>query len=131
MNTEFDDIKIVSLDDNASYKSDQRSALMHVALCLSASAPSEWSDYFNQRWKQHFYMMKRSASVSGNRLEIYCVPEELKSDHLSELKKIISESNHAYRQNLVHAQHKAATQAAAETADREKLTAIKASLKFD
>lgn len=131
MITEFEDIKIVSLDDKASYKSDPSSALMHVVLSLSASAPHEWSNYFNQRWRQQFYMMKRNASVSGKRLEIYCVPDDLQNDHIPELNKVIAETNHAYRQHLAHTQQKAATQAAAEAAEREKLASIKAGLKFD
>ncbi|KNH27953.1 hypothetical protein [Pseudomonas farris] len=131
MMTEFEDIKIVSLDDKASYKSDPSSALMHVVLSLSASAPYEWSNYFNQRWLQQFYMMKRNASVSGKRLEIYCVPDDLQNDHIPELNKVIAETNHVYRQHLAHTQKKAATQRAAEAAEREKLASIKAGLKFD
>lgn len=131
MDTEFEDIKIVSLDDNASYKSDPSSSLMNVVLNLSASAPHEWSDYFNQRWQQQFYMMKRNASVSGKRLEIYCVPEELQNNHIPELNKIIVETNNVYRQYLANTQQKVATQAAAEAAEREKLASIKAGLKFD
>ncbi|MCO8312550.1 hypothetical protein [Pseudomonas mandelii] len=131
MMTEFEDIKIVSLDDKTSYKSDPSSALMHVVLSLSASAPYEWSNYFNQRWLQQFYMMKRNASVSGKRLEIYCVPDDLKNDHIPELNKVIAETNQVYRQHLAHTQQKVATQAAAEAAEREKLALIKAGLKFD
>lgn len=131
MITEFEDIKIVSLDDKASYKSDPSSAMMHVVLSLSASAPHEWSNYFNQRWQQQFYMMKRNASVSGKRLEIYCVPEELKNSHIPELNKVIAETNHAYQQHLAHTRQEVATQAAAEAAERENLASIKAGLKFD
>ncbi len=131
MVTEFEDIKIVSLDDKASYKSDPSSALTHVILSLSASAPYEWSNYFNQLWRQQFYPMKRNASVSGKRLEIYCVPDDLQDNHLPELNNVITKTNQAYRQYLAHTQQKAATQEAAEDAEREKLASIKADLKFD
>lgn len=131
MTTEFQDIKIVSLDDEASYKSDPSSALTNIILNLSASAPYEWSSYFNERWIQQFYMMKRNASVSGKRLEIYCVPHELQTDHIPQLKKVITETNQAYREYLAQKQQVATAQAASEADERKKLASIKADLKFD
>lgn len=131
MATDFENIKIVSMDDNSSYKDDPQSALMHVVLNLSASAPYEWSSYFNQRWSQHIYMMKRRATVSGKRLEIYCVPDELKKDHIPELNIVIAETNQAYRHYLLQIQQRADQQAAAEAAEKAKLAEIKAGLKFE
>jgi len=131
MASEFEDIKIVSFDDKATYKSDASSALMHCVLDLSASAPFEWSNYFNQRWKHHFYMMQRNASVSERRLEIYCVPEELQQHHIPELNKVIAETNKAYREHLAKTQQKASQVAAAEASERTKLAEMKAGLKFD
>jgi hypothetical protein len=130
MTNEFQDIKIVSFDDDATHKSDPSSALVDAVLNLSASAPYEWSNYFNQRWAQHFYMRKRNASVSGMRLEVYCVPEELE-DLIPELNKVIAETNQAYQKYLAQTQQKAAQQAAADAAEREKLAQIKSSLKFE
>lgn len=49
------------------------------------------------------YMMKRRASVSGDGLEIICMPDELEKNHLPELNKIIAETNAAY-QSYVFAQ---------------------------
>jgi hypothetical protein len=130
MSNKFEDIKIIAFDDTATYKSDPNSALMHVVLNLSASAPYEWSNYFNQRWKSHLYMMKRNASVSGKRLEIYCVPDELQKDHISELNKVIAETNQAYRQYLAHAKREADAKAESEAAEKAKLAEIKNNLKF-
>ncbi len=97
MNKDFEDIQIIAMDEEASYKPDPSMALFNIILKLSSSAPYEWSDYFNDRWKQHIYMMKRDASVSGNRLTIYCVPDELEKDHIPELNKVITETNSKYR----------------------------------
>lgn len=130
MSNNFEDIKIIAFDDKATYRSDPNSALMHVVLNLSASAPYEWSNYFNQRWKSHLYMMKRNASVSGKRLEIYCVPDELQKDHIPELNKVIAETNQAYRQYLVQAKREADAQAEREAAEKAKLAEIKSNLKF-
>ena len=130
MSNNFEDIKIVAFDDHATYRSDPNSALMHVVLTLSASAPCEWSDYFNQRWKSHFYMKKRNASVSGKHLEIYCVPDELQEDHIPELNKVIAETNQAYRQYLVRAKDEADAQAERNAAEKVKLAEVKNNLKF-
>jgi hypothetical protein len=131
MATNFEDIKIVSLNDKATYKSDPNSALMNVVLDLSASVPYDWSNYFNQRWTAHIYMKKRKASVSGKRLEIYCVPDELQKDHIPELNKIISETNQAYRQYLMRTQYEADAQAARDAAEMARLADIKSTLKFE
>src|SRR5450830_1168697 len=97
MMKEFEDIKIVSMDDAASHRPDPNMAMFNIVLNLSSSAPHEWANYFNQRWKQHIYMTKRRASVSGKKLEIYCVPDELEKDHIPELNNVFTETNNAYR----------------------------------
>jgi hypothetical protein len=97
---------------------------------LSSSAPYEWAKYFNERWQQHFYMMKRHARVIGNRLEIECLPDELESDHLTELKKVVEETNKAYGQ--YHAARVRATEQKhqREADDANKLKELKSRLKF-
>ncbi|MFA5924797.1 MAG: hypothetical protein WC856_26520 [Methylococcaceae bacterium] len=121
MTKEFKAINIVSLDDTASSSSDPNSTLVNIVLNLSSSAPHEWASYFNERWQSHIYMMKRRASVSGNRLNIYCVPEELQNDHLPELKTIIEETNQAYRQFLAQKERVAATEMAKNETEKAKL----------
>ena len=130
MASDFENIKIVSFDDKATYKTDPSSALVNAVLKLSSSAPAEWADYFNQRWEQHFYMMKRNAYISGDRLETYCVPDELQN-LIVEFNKIIAETNSAYAQYWAQKQYEAAQKAAADAAERENLSRIKSSLKFD
>ncbi len=100
MSEEFKDIRIIGMDDKASNRPDPKMALFDIVLNLSESAPYEWEDYFNSRWQQHLYMMKRTASVSGRRLTIYCVPDELEKDHIPELNKVIAETNQRYREYL-------------------------------
>ena len=130
MTSEFQPIKIVSFDDKATYKSDPSSALVNAVLRLSAFAPSKWAEYFNDSWKQHFYMMKRNAQVSGDRLEVYCVPDELQN-LIGEFNKIVAQTNDAYAKYVQQTQHNAEQQVAAEAAEREKLAVIKSTLKFD
>ncbi|MFH1493751.1 MAG: hypothetical protein ABIG70_03020 [Pseudomonadota bacterium] len=130
MMNEFEDIKIVSMDDAASHRPDPSMAMFNIFLNLSSSAPSEWAKYFNQRWQQHIYMLKRKANVSGRKLEIYCVPEELEKDHIPELNKVISETNNAYRAFHINQIQQEAAQKAQEIAEREQLKSIKNNLKF-
>jgi hypothetical protein len=127
---EFEDIKIVSMDDSASYRPDPNLAMFNIVLNLSSSAPYGWTNYFNQRWPQHLYMMKRKATVSGSKLEIYCVPDELEKDHIPELNKIISEVNIAYRAFLIKQTQQEAMQKTQEASERELLKSIKSNLKL-
>lgn len=127
----FEDIKIIAMDDKASYKSDPSTHMVHVVLTLSASAPHEWAEYFNDRWQNQFYMMKRRASVSGKQLEIYCVPDELQQHHIPQLKKVIAETNTAYRSYVEKAQRVASEHAATEARERAELADLKSKLKFD
>ena len=130
MTGKFEDIKIVSLDDGASGPSGQGS-LFRMVLKLSASVPTEWADYFNRAWEGHFYMMKRRASASGNRIEIICATEELQSDHVPELKKIIAETNQSYREYVNRRHKEQAAKAEAEMKRKETLSNLKNNLKFD
>jgi hypothetical protein len=132
MTEDFKDIKIDSWNDKATYKSDPNTTFRNVILDLSASAPPEWADLFNNYWANNFlYMTKAKASISGSRLEIYCVPTELEKVHYPVLKNIISKTNQEYREYLVRKQSEADDLAAKEAAERDKLANIKRTLKFD
>ena len=124
------DIRIKELDDTASGPSGE-GALVRLVLKLSQSAPEPWSTYFNQAWQQHIYMMKRRARVYGDSLEIVCMPEELEKDHVPELKKVIAETNEAYKKYA--AQRERARQVEEEQAKRQtqQLSELKKRLKFD
>ncbi|AZO54752.1 MULTISPECIES: hypothetical protein [unclassified Mesorhizobium] len=130
MANQFTDIKIKALDDSASGPSGE-GALMRLVLRLSQSAPAPWSQYFNKAWQQHIYMMKRRASVSGDRLEIICMPNELQADHIPELNKIITQTNAAY--GAYAAEQTRLRQKTADESQRQKddLAKLKGQLKFD
>lgn len=130
MSADFKDIRIVALDEMASY-GEPNSSLMHVVLKLSDQAPSEWSTYFNQAWTNHIYIDKHRASVSGDVLKVLCDPDDLRAIHLPELNKVIAETNEACRRYLADQQHKREAQAVKEAADRQKLLDVKRTLRFD
>jgi len=125
------DIKIIGMDDAASSKPDHSLGLFNIVLTLSRPAPYEWADYFNSRWKQHIYMKKRDAYVANDKLTLYCLPEEIQSDHIPELNRIIKETNKSYKQFL--ASQKLETQLRKQEKKEEKaaLSSLKNKLKFD
>ena len=131
----FQDIKIVGLDDEASKPHHglgrDRRGLSDIELILSDSAPYEWAEYFNEVWKHKIYMVKRRASVSGDRLTITCVPEELEKDHLPELKKLIDETNQKYKEYSAKQQAEEEWRKQVEDGEKEKLRNLKNSIKFD
>lgn len=126
----FTDIKIVGLDDAASGPSGQ-GALVRLCLKLSQSAPTAWSQYFNDAWDQHFYMTKRRATAFGDRLEIVCMPVELQNEHLPELNKVISETNDAYRKHADAQISEREIEAERARQQKEELANLKGRLKFD
>jgi hypothetical protein len=130
MPNQFADIKIVAMDDAASGPSGE-GALLRLVLKLSQSAPTAWSQYFNESWRQHIYMMKRKASVSGDRLEIICMPDELESDHLPELKKIVGDTNEAYRKFAQERERRKEIEIETARRQSEALFNLKGRLKFD
>lgn len=130
MSINFVDISIVGMDDEASYKPDPNKGLYNVALKLSSDAPYDWANYFNRRWQQHIYMMKREATVSGTTLTVHCVPDELQNDHLPELNKVIAETNSKYKGYLASQLAQETAKEKAEAAERETLRNLKNTLNF-
>lgn len=131
MANQFEDIRIVGLNEQASYKPDPAKALYDVVLDLSTSPPPEWAEYFNQRWQQKFYMMKRRARVSGDHLVIHCVPDELERDHLPQLREVIDETNAAYREHSAAQERRRRSEEQREEQERGQLRQLKDRLKFE
>lgn len=131
MSEDFKDIKITGMNDRASNRPDPNKALFNIVLNLSAPAPYDWADYFNSRWQQHIYMQKRSASVSGGMLTIYCVPDKLEKVHIPELNKVIAETNQRYREYLSSRKIEEQRRKKEEEAEKAVLTSLKERLKFD
>lgn len=123
----FEDIKIIGLDEKSSKKIDNNK-LFEINLILSSSAPIEWIDYFDKAWKSHIYLMKRKAFVLGNILTIICVPDELGKYHLPELNKIIDETNKWYKEYLYQKKLKQMKEEQKEKEDRELLCKLKENL---
>ncbi len=115
---EFQDIKIVELNDGASGAS--VGPLTTMVLQLSADAPEAWSDAFNEAWKGGACVTRRAATSSKNTITSICMPYELQSQ-ITELNTVIVATNAAYRESV----EQAATRQEAE------LKHLKATLNYD
>ncbi|MBB3138561.1 hypothetical protein FHS26_006339 [Rhizobium pisi] len=116
--TEFQDIRIVELNDSAS--GSVKGPLTSMVLQLSADTPTAWSDSFNETWKGRASVMRRAATACGNRIMSACMPYELQSQ-ITELNKVVAETNASYREIVEQA-------AARQEAE---LKHLKATLKYD
>ncbi len=130
MTETFEDIKIVDLDEDASGPYG-KGAYTRVVLRLSKNTPQRWADLFNQAWCEHYYQMKREASVSGDDLEVICVQEELAQGLLDELKEVTTKTNNDYRSYLEAQHRRKQTEDEQAQREREKLSNLKGQLKFD
>lgn len=127
--TEFEDIKIVAMDDDASHPSG-RGALMSIVLRLSETAPPKWADLFNLAWRQHFTMMKRNAHAFGDTIEVECMPDEVQG-LVNEFKTVIDQVNEQYRKMLGLAEQRMEARKNKEAEERQALRDLKGKLKFD
>lgn len=122
---EFQDIKIVELNDAASGLAND-GPLTSMVLRLSAETPAVWSDMFNEAWQTKAGAMRRTAVSTGDTITCACMPYELQGQ-ISEINKVIAQTNIAYR----------AAAAASEASRRqqvdirEELKDLKNSLKYD
>lgn len=130
MSAEFEDIKIVGLDDRASGASGE-GALLRMVLKLSVRPQLDWARGFDHLWKQHLYAMKRSASVKGETLVTVCSPAELEDGLLAELQTVVAQTNAVYRDHLNEQARQRASDEAAAKRVKEDLASLKGRLKFD
>ncbi len=127
----FDEVRIIGIDEKASQNSTANDDCFDIKLILAPFASTDWACYFNERWKQHLYIKKADARVSGTRLSIRCSPEELEINHLVELKKIIADANSHYRHYLEGKEEVEQHKVARELSNLEKIADLQKRLKFD
>lgn len=92
----FSEIRIVGIDNSRSAFAAPTSEIVNFVLTLSASAPKEWADLFNDEWEHHIYRCKRAAYVNASTLRIECPFAELESRHLPELRRVVAKINYRY-----------------------------------
>lgn len=128
---EFEDIRIVGLDDRRSHKPDPSKLLFNMYLTLSAVPPEEWQRIFEAERRFPRHTMWRGAWIEGQSIVIHCVPEEIDKYHLQDLKEDVRNSNSKYRQYLMEEAQAEARKTQKEQAERDQLAALKRRLRFD
>lgn len=130
MATTFTDIEIAEFLPDECEPTD-RGALQKLVLKLAPYPPLEWQNYFNAAWEQHLYMSKRRAWVYSDRLAIVAMPNELQNDHIPELKKVVRETNQAYRHHFEAQIRQQEAREHGEAARKKALQDLKGTLKLD
>lgn len=88
-------VEITGMDKESSSPSGE-GALVDIHLNIT-SPPSGWIGLFDQLWSRHIYMMKRRAHATTRHIIVRCMPEELNAQHIPELKRVMAETDEAYR----------------------------------
>lgn len=127
----FDDIRIIGIDAERTYRPDPSKELFNIYLNLSSSPPREWQDIFNAERKFPRHTMWRRAWIEDRNIVIHCVPEEVEKYHLQDLKEDVKTSNEKYRQYLGEITEQKARQERKEKQEKERITYLKRKLKFE
>jgi hypothetical protein len=128
---DFIDIKIVSLEDDMTVESPNNPALRYIYLKLSQTPPPLWAKHFAESRKIARHPKWRNIWIDRKFLVAECVPEELETHHLNDLKKDIYYANSKYREYLSHQHHAEKRSQQSQSLERDKLREMKGRLKFD
>jgi hypothetical protein len=131
MDVDFTDIKIVSLEDDLTVESPNNPTLTYVYLKLSQTPPPLWQKHFATSRRIARHPRWRHIWVDRKFLVVECVPTEIETHHLNDLKQDVAYANTQYREYLQNQAktefHKEQTQSIA----RDRLREMKDRLNFD
>jgi hypothetical protein len=131
MDLDFTDIKIVSLEDDLTAPSPNNPALRLMYLKLSATPTPGWTKAFYQSRKIARHTKWRNVTVDRKFLVVECIPQEIETHHLRDLKQDIYFANGEYRKYLQHqygGEHKASQ---TQSLERDRIRDMKDRLNFD
>jgi hypothetical protein len=131
MEIDFIDIKIVGLEDDLTVESPNNPALRYVYLKLSQTPPPLWTKYFAESRKIARHPRWRQIWVDRKFLVVECVPEEIETHHLNDLKQDVAQANSNYRQYLHHSARAESKKEQTQSIERDRLREMKGRLNFD
>lgn len=131
MDLDFTDIKIVSLEDELTAPSPNNPALRYIYLKLSATPPPGWTKAFNQSRKVARHTKWRNVIVDRKYLVVECVPEEIETHHLRDLKQDIAYANGEYQKYLRHQYHNQSQATHTQKVEQDRIRDMKSRLNFD
>jgi len=131
METDFVDIKIVSLEDGMTVASPREPSLFYVYLKLSQTPPPLWEKHFKSSRRVSRHPHWREAWIDRKFIIVECLMDELEKYHLNDLKQDIAAANKAYREYVRPQSHADRQKEKAHLSELEKLRDIKGRLNFD
>ena len=131
MDSDFVDIKIVSLEDEMTVASPDNPALRYIYLKLSQTPPPLWAKYFAESRRIARHTRWRRIWIDRKFLVVECVPEEIETHHLKDLKQDLAHANSGYRQYLQHQYRGEIKQSQTQSIERDRLREMKSRLNFD
>ena len=131
MEIDFVDIKIVSLEDEMTVESPVNPSLRYVYLRLSQTPPPAWQSYFKESRKKSRHPHWRNAWIDRKYIVVECIPEEIETRHLSDLRHDLAQSNQRYRHYLLQQSHHEIRREKIRLQERERIREMKDRLNFD
>jgi hypothetical protein len=131
MDHDFTDIKIVSLEDQLTAPSPNNPTLRLIYLKLSQTPPPLWTKTFTDSRKIARHPRWRHAWIDRRFIVIECVPEEIETHHLRDLKQDVAKANAAFNAYLDQQYRTDGNARLTQIVERDKLREMKDRLKFD
>jgi len=131
MESDFADIRIVSLEDEMMVVSPRFPSLFYIYLRLSQTPPPLWKDHFKKSRAISRHTHWREAWIDRKFIVVECLTDELEKYHLNDLRQDIAKANKAYREYLRQKSQAEFHKEKVHDSEREKLREIKGRLNFD
>jgi hypothetical protein len=131
MEIDFVDIKIVGLEDDLTVESPEIPALRYIYLRLSQTPPPLWQKHFTASRKIARHPRWRRIWVDRKYIVVECVPEEIETHHLKDLKQDVAYANANYRAYLEQQSRVEVRKQQTQSIERDRLRQMKGRLNFD
>lgn len=128
---QFDDIRLVDLDENKTHRLDPTDAMYYVYLKLSARPPRKWSRFFNSIRAQPRHESWRDAWVEDDYIVIHAPLAEVDDLHIQFLLEDVRTANEQYRAFLSEAGAQSQSIQDAMENERKQIESLKNKLSFE
>ncbi len=131
MEIDFVEIRIVGLEEEMTVESPVNPSLRYVFLRLSQTPVPIWQSYFKESRRVSRHPHWRSAWIDRRFIVVECVPQEIETTHLSDLREDVAKANKRYREYLLQQAREEIRQQKSRLQERKHLREMKDRLKFD
>ncbi len=131
MDTDFTDIKIVSLEDEMTVVSPEHPSLFQVFFKLLQTPPPLWQKHFKDQRKIARHPHWRRAWLDRKFIVVECLPAEIETYHLNDLRQDVAKANQLFREYLAQKPKPDHHREHSERQERERLREMKGRLSFD